>query len=82
MTSYRANGGGGIMNKGAGVAETGNRVVAYHKEIRSILYDYLLTHGTIDPAAIGDPEKIGQWKFIPESVVSPAMERDMSLLFP
>lgn len=82
MTSYRANGGGGIMNKGAGVAETGNRVVAYHKEIRSILYDYLLTHGTIDPAAIGNPEKIGQWKFIPESVVSPAIERDMSLLFP
>lgn len=81
MTSYRANGGGGIINKGAGVEDIGNRVVAYHKEIRSILYDYLLTHGTIDPAAIGDPDKIGQWKFIPNDIVSSALKRDMQLLF-
>lgn len=81
MTSYRANGGGGIMNKGAGVEDIGNRVVAYHKEIRGILYDYLRTHGTIDPATIGDPEKIGQWKFIPDDIVSSAIKRDMQLLF-
>ena len=31
-----------------------DRVVAYHAEIRDILYEYLVEHKEIDPATIGD----------------------------
>lgn len=84
MTSYRASGGGGIMRKGAGIDtdRISDRVVEYYPEIRDILYDYLLKNGEIDPEKIGDREVIGEWKFVPESLASKAMDRDMLLLFP
>lgn len=84
MTSYRASGGGGIMRKGAGIDtdRISDRVVEYYPEIRDILYDYLLKNGEIDQEKIGDREVIGEWKFVPESLVSKAMDRDMLLLFP
>lgn len=84
MTSYRASGGGGLMRKGAGIDtdRISDRVVEYYPEIRDILYDYLLKNGEIDPEKIGDPKVIGEWKFVPESLASKAMDRDMLLLFP
>ncbi len=83
MTSYRANGGGGLM-RAAGIAadELDSRVVARYPEIRNLLYDYLNEVNTIDPEIIGDSRTIGAWNFVPESVAAPAMERDMQLLFP
>lgn len=84
MTSYRASGGGGIMREGAGI-DTDNisdRVVEYYPEIRNILYDYLVKHGEIDPAKIGDKNIIGSWSFIPSSLATPALDHDMELLFP
>ena len=83
MTSYRASGGGSIMREGAGI-DTDNiasRVVAYHPEIREILYDYIMNTGEITPEKIGDPAVIGHWKFIPESLAEKALQRDMDLLF-
>ena len=82
MTSYRASGGGGLM-KEAGI-DTDNideRVIERYPEIRNILYDYLIENGSIDPEVIGDPAVIGHWEFVPETLVKPAMERDMNLLF-
>ena len=83
MTSYRASGGGGIMRNGAGI-DTDNiaaRTVAYHPEIREILYDYLMKNGQISPEKIGDPAVVGDWKFVPETMAEKALERDMGLLF-
>ena len=40
-----------------------------------------MENGSIDPEVIGDPKVIGQWKFVPENLVKPAMEKDMALLF-
>ena len=83
MTSYRASGGGSIMREGASV-DTDNiaeRTVAYHPEIREILYEYLMENKEIASEKIGDPSVIGQWKFIPEPMAEKALERDMSLLF-
>ena len=82
VTSYRASGGGGLM-KEAGV-DTGKieeRIVETYPEIRNILYSYLMDNGGIDPDVIGDPSRIGGWRFIPENIVGPAMDRDMDLLF-
>ena len=82
LTSYRASGGGGLM-KEAGI-DTGKieeRIVETYPEIRNILYSYLMDNGSIDPEVVGDPSRIGSWKFVPESIVTPAMDRDMALLF-
>ena len=83
MTSYRASGGGKIMSDGAGVCtdNIAERVVAYHKEIRNILYDYLMEHGTINSSVIGNPAVIGHWDFVPSELARPAIERDMNLVF-
>ncbi len=82
VTSYRASGGGGLM-EAAGI-DTGRieeRIVETYPEIRDILYNYLKENGSIDPAVVGDPQRIGSWKFVPEKVAGPAMDRDMALLF-
>lgn len=84
VTSYRASGGGGILSKGAGI-DTGRieeRVVEYYPEIRELLYDYLLKNGVIDPESTGNPELIGAWKFVPETLTTRALAADMALLFP
>lgn len=84
MTSYRANGGGGILKEGAGV-DTGridDRVVKYYPEIRELLYKYLLEHKSISSEAVGNYALIGNWKFVPESLAASVLAADMDLLFP
>ena len=82
MTSYRASGGGNLMKEtGVDTDNIDERVVGRFPEIRNILYDYILANGSIDPEVIGLPTVVGQWKFVPENLVGPAMERDMNRLF-
>ena len=82
MTSYRASGGGGILKAiGVDTDHITDRVVEYYPEIRNILYNYLLEHGSIDPAVIGDPERIGRWRFVPENLAAKGIAADMDLLF-
>ena len=52
-----------------------------YPEIRDILYNYLMDMGSIDPAVVGDPARIGSWRFVPEDLAGQALERDMDLLF-
>ncbi len=82
MTSYRASGGGGILQAiGIDTDKITDRVVEYYPEIRNILYNYLLEHGSIDPAIIGDPARIGRWRFVPEGLAAEGIAADMQLLF-
>ena len=82
MTSYRANGGGGLLQEaGVDTDAIDERIVARYPEIRNILYDYLMENGSIDPEVIGNPAVIGGWKFVPEKLAQPALEADMALLF-
>ena len=74
--------GGGILRAiGIDTDKITDRVVEYYPEIRNILYNYLLEHGSIDPAIIGDPERIGRWRFVPESLAAKGIDADMQLLF-
>ncbi len=84
MTSYRASGGGMIMREGAGIDtdRIDERLVVCYPEIREIIYDYILENGKIDPAKIGDPALVGEWRFIPEKRAEPLLDRDMKLFFP
>lgn len=83
LTSYRANGGGGLLREGAGI-DTGHiedRIVARYPEIRELIYQYLLKKGAIKESVIGDQSVIGGWDFVPSAMAYPALNRDMSLLF-
>lgn len=83
MTSYRASGGGGLLKAvGIDTDRIADRVVEYYPEIRNILYDYLVKHGSIDPCVISDPKVIGEWNFVPAQLAQKAMNKDMELLFP
>ena len=56
-------------------------MVARYPEIRSLLYDYLKENGSIDPEVIGNPDVIGGWKFVPESLARKSLQSDMAKLF-
>lgn len=80
-TSYRVNGGGGLM-KAAGIPDAEPRIIAREKEIRDMVYDYFLAHGTVTPQLVAKPELIGRWEFVPQNIVAPLMQQDMQRLFP
>lgn len=80
MTSYRASGGGGILEAaGIDTDRIDERVVERYPEIRVILYDYLKSRGSI-PASIGEDSVHGSWRFIPEGIEK-AIDADFDLVF-
>ena len=83
MTSYRANGGGGLLRDGAGLSAemVQERIISRHKEIREILYDFITEHKVIGAELIRDCNLIGSWKFVPENIADKALAKDIELMF-
>lgn len=83
MTSYRASGGGGLMREGAGIDtdRIDERVVARYPEIRNLIYDAVRNAGTLTESNTGDVSLLGSWKFVPERLAGPMLEKDMALVF-
>ena len=82
MTSYRANGGGGLLAEiGIDTDRISDRVAEYYPEIRNILYNYLKDNGSIQSSVTGDPARIGHWEFIPAAWAPAAIRRDLELVF-
>ena len=78
MNSYRANGGGELLTRGAGIPQDSlEGRVLFHTELdqRHYLTEEIKRLGTIDP------QKNNNWKFVPEAWVKPALERDRKQLF-
>ncbi len=78
MNSYRANGGGELLTRGAGIPQDSlEGRVLFHTELdqRHYLTEEIKRLGTIDP------QKNNNWKFVPEAWVKPALERDHKQLF-
>lgn len=78
VNSYRGNGGGDLLTKGAGIPrqELAKRILtSTEKDLRY----YLMKR--IEEVKTLDPKPMGQWKFIPEEWTGPAGERDYKLLF-
>ena len=78
MNSYRANGGGELLTRGAGIPQDSLECrVLFHTEMdqRHYLTEEIKRQGTIDP------QKNNNWRFIPEAWVKPALERDRKQLF-
>ena len=85
MTSYRANGGGDLLVNGAGIpaGELSSRTVARLPELRELIYQFLQQENEISPALIRRYARLlGNWSFVPTSLAAPALEHDLSLLFP
>lgn len=78
LNSYRGNGGGELLTKGAGIPQEQlkDRIVfSTDKDLRFYLMNYIEKKGTLDPRALN------QWKFIPEDWTVPAAKRDYKYLF-
>ena len=78
MNSYRANGGGELLTRGAGIPKDSlESRVLFHTDLDQRHYptEEIKRLGTIDP------QKNNNWKFVPEAWVKPALERDRKQLF-
>ncbi|MGL5785718.1 MAG: bifunctional metallophosphatase/5'-nucleotidase [Bacteroidales bacterium] len=78
LNSYRGNGGGDLLTKGAGIPqnELKDRIIySTDKDLRYYLMDYIEKQGTLNP------QPLNQWKFIPEEWTVPAAKRDYKLIF-
>ena len=79
MNSYRGNGGGELLTKGAGIPleEIKSRIEHIsEKDQRRLLMEYIESHCHINPQAHKN------WKFIPTEWTEHAISRDRNLLFP
>lgn len=78
VNSYRANGGGELLTKGAGIPHdqlTKRIIWESERDQRFYLMQEIEKAGTMNPKANSN------WKFIPESWTIPAAARDKQLLF-
>ena len=78
MNSYRANGGGELLIRGAGIPKDSlESRVLFHTELdqRHYLTEKIERQGTIDP------QPNHNWRFVPEAWVKPALRRDCLQLF-
>ena len=78
MNSYRANGGGELLTRGAGIPKDSldSRVI-WHTDLdqRHYLTEEIQKQDTVNP------QPNHNWRFVPEEWVKPALERDRKLLF-
>ena len=78
MNSYRANGGGELLTRGAGIPKDSlEGRVLFHSELDQ---RYYLTQ-EIERMGTVDPQPNHNWRFVPEEWVKPALKRDSLLLF-
>ncbi len=79
INSYRGNGGGGHLTKGAGLtkAEIKTRLKSSTiKDLRYYLMKWIEQQGTVTPKAFGN------WTVIPADWVKDAVQQDYKLLYP
>ena len=78
VNSYRGNGGGDLLTKGAGIskAKLDERIVSVTDlDLRYYVMKYIEAHPNLEPV------RLNNWHFVPEEWVKPAAERDYKLLF-
>lgn len=78
VNSYRGNGGGELLTRGAGIPqkELSSRIdYSTEADLRFFMLNYIETRDTVTPLSLN------QWKFVPEAWTIPAAARDYALLF-
>ncbi len=77
INSYRGNGGGDLLTKGAGIASddlSGRIIGSTEKDLRYYIMQYIKSKGSIHP------KPLNHWKMIPEEWTKKAAERDAKLI--
>ena len=78
INSYRGNGGGGLLTKGAGIPheKLADRIItSTQKDLRYYLMKWIQKHRHINP------ESLNNWKVIPEKWWGKGREKDFKLLY-
>lgn len=78
MNSYRGNGGGELLTRGAGIpmdSIPGRIVYMSERDQRYYLTQKIEREGNVTPKTLNN------WKFVPEEWTKPAIERDRKLIF-
>lgn len=78
LNSYRGNGGGELLTKGAGIPhdQLESRLdYSTDIDLRFYMLNYIEMRKSIDP------QRLDHWKFVPEHWIIPAARRDYQLLF-
>lgn len=78
VNSYRGNGGGELLTRGAGIAKDSIKGRIIYESEHDQRY-YIMKE--IEDAKIVSPKPNGNWKFVPSSLAIPAIRRDKDLLF-
>ena len=78
INSYRAEGGGELLTKGAGIPHDSLSSRILWRSEKDLRY-YLMQE--IEKAGVMDPQPNSNWRFVPEEWVKPAAERDRKILF-
>ena len=79
MNSYRGNGGGELLTRGAGIPMDSipDRIEwMSERDQRYYLTQKIIREGNVKAKALSN------WRFVPESWTKPAIERDRRYLFP
>lgn len=78
VNSYRGNGGGELLTRGAGIPRDSLASRVAWRSDRDQRY-YLMQE--IERQGVMDPKPNNNWRFVPEEWVKPAAERDRKILF-
>ena len=78
LNSYRGNGGGELLTKGAGIPREELKSRTIYESEKDQRF-YLMKE--IEKAGVLDPQPGTNWKFVPEEWAEPALKRDRKLLF-
>lgn len=78
MNSYRGNGGGELLTRGAGIPKDSLQSRVLWESERDQRY-YLTQE--IEKAGTMDPKPNNNWRFVPDAWAKPALQRDRQLLF-
>lgn len=78
VNSYRGNGGGDLLTKGAGISKTELAKRIVYSTDKDLRY-YLMKR--VEEVKVLDPKPLNQWRFIPEEWTVPASKRDYDILF-
>ena len=80
LNSYRGNGGGGLLTKGAGIPkdQLADRILwSTIKEVRTYMIDILRSRGSVLPPLAARPN----WHFVPDYWAESAIVADRQFLF-
>lgn len=79
INSYRGNGGGELITRGAGIPheELKSRIIATtDKDLRFYLMQRIIEQKAITP------QRLNHWRFVPDEWAPEALKRDRKILFP